>query len=58
MCRILLASGSLKGRDFFTNLVKEYGNHEVVTAPGGREARTILSRQDIGLLIINAPLKD
>ena len=58
MCRILLASGSLKGRDFFTNLVKEYGNHEVVTAPGGKEARTILSRQDIGLLIINAPLKD
>ncbi|CAK7018629.1 MAG: putative transcriptional regulatory protein pdtaR [Desulfovibrio sp.] len=58
MSRILLASGALKGRDFFAHLVKEYGDHEVLFAPNGRDARSVLGKMDIDLLIIHAPLPD
>ncbi|MBC5647909.1 ANTAR domain-containing response regulator [Christensenella tenuis] len=58
MSRILLASGSLKGRDFFVHLIKEYGDHEVLFAGSGKDARGALSRGDIDLLIIHAPLAD
>ena len=58
MSRILLTSGSLKGRDFFVSLVKEYGDHEMVFAGSGRDARGALSRMDVDLLVIHAPLPD
>ena len=58
MCRVLLASGSLKGRDFFTHLITEYGIREVLSAQTGKDTRDALSKTDIDLLIINAPLAD
>ncbi len=58
MSRILLTSGSLKGRDFFVHLVQEYGDHEVIFADSGKDARSVLSKMDVDLLMIHAPLAD
>ena len=56
--RVLLVSGTLKGRDFFAHLVQEYGRQEVLCAQDGKEARETLSKMEIDILIIHAPLTD
>ncbi len=56
--RVLLVSGTLKGRDFFAHLVQEYGPPEVLCAQDGKEARETLSKMEIDILIIHAPLPD
>lgn len=58
MNRVLLASGSAKGSDFFANLVNTYGQYEVMLSQNGRDARSLIAKTEIDVLIVNSPLKD
>ena len=54
--RILVVSGSTKGRGFFEKLVKEFGMFEIACASDSRQAREALQQNDHELCIVNPPI--
>lgn len=58
MSRVMLVQKSEKGRDFFSRMVREFGEYEIIYAADGREARKELAKTDIELMIVVAPLAD
>ena len=54
----MIVSSTLKGADFFLNLLQETDVAQITTATCGGEARRRLVNQPCDLLIINTPLSD
>ncbi len=58
MENVLLLSGSQKGRDGLTQLLKENGFLTALTCENCGEARRALIQNDFSLVVINTPLTD
>lgn len=58
MERVLVVSGSEKGRDFFAGIFQNMREMRITEVKTAGEARRVLLDTDIDLVIINAPLPD
>lgn len=58
MDSVLIAARTDKGRNILSELLKAHDFSKITTVKSGSETRRLLSQNDFGLIVINAPLPD
>ena len=58
MDRVLLASGSDKGIELLSQLLKISGYGQIIGTKSGNDARRCINQNEYGLIVINTPLSD
>ena len=58
MDRVLLASGSDKGIELLSQLLKISGYGQIIGTKSGNDARRCINQNEYELIVINTPLSD